>query len=244
MLHVIPQSPEMHQLSRKIAPWCLNTEATFGTRANINFWSCALTYNETAEVLALANTMKWHKIIGEPLENYVLNYTDADGTQYAIVGPADMPQSLDWEASSFALSSKCIAIPAAACDIEQGGPSLFPFRCTESRGSPFNFTGNLRDDFFASLDFMKFHRYLEEQSPFINQGLMGYGNESSAIAPNVTKEDSDQMWSNPWRWMAQVSLLVDQQDLPSDMGGTVWLLDGLGFEMIVDCHSTGMSTLL
>ena len=135
MLHVIPQSPEMYQLSRKIAPWCLNTEATFGTQANINFWSCALAYNETAKVLVPANITRWHKAIGEPLENYVLNYTDADATQYAIVGPADMPQSTDWEASSFALSSKCIAIPAAACDIEQGGTSLFPFRCTESRGS-------------------------------------------------------------------------------------------------------------
>jgi hypothetical protein len=242
MLHVVPQFPELHQLSRKIAPWCLNTKATLGTQANINFWSCALSYNATAEALAPANTTQWHRIIGEPLDNYVLNYTDADGNQYAIVGPAEMPPSTDWEASSFALSSKCTAIPAVACDIEQGGLSLFPFRCTETRGSPFNLTGNLTDKFFASLDFMKFHRYLEEQSPFINQWFIGYDNESiSTIAPNVTEEEADQMWSNPWRWMAQVSLLIDQKDLPSDMAGTTWLLDGLGFKMVVDCHSSRKS---
>jgi hypothetical protein len=141
------------------------------------------------------------------MDNYALNYTDADGTQYAIVGPPEMPPSTDWKASSFALSSKCTAIPAAACDIEQRGPSLFPFRCEEARGS--------------SLDFMKFHPYLEEQSPFINQWLTGYDNESiSTIVPNVTEEEADQTWSNPWRWMAQVSLLIDQKDLPSDMAGT------------------------
>jgi hypothetical protein len=151
----------MHQLGRKTVPWCLNTKARLGMQANIDFWNRALSYNETAEVLVPANTMQWHKTIGGPLENYVLNYTDTNVTQYAIVEPPEVPQLMDWKASSFALSSQCTPIPAATCDIEQGGPSLLPSRCTEARGSPVNLTGNLTHKLFASLDFMKFHRYLE-----------------------------------------------------------------------------------
>jgi hypothetical protein len=239
MLHAQPEETERHQLSRRIGDWCFNQEATFGTQANINFWGCALYWNETAQVVAPANATQFHRIIGEPLEDYALNYTESDGTQYAIIGPADVLPQIDWEATSFAVSSKCSVIPQAGCAVF-GGPRNFGFSCLPENGALKKFLGNMTDDFY-SLNFGRFHTYLAEQLPFLSsfdtwiEGL----DKVNETAPNVTKNDAQHLWSNPWLWHAEVSLLADDKDLPSDIRETAWLLDGLGYKMVLNCSSTG-----
>ena len=239
MLQVEPQQPEKHQLGRRIGSWCFNTKESFGTQANINFWSCSIAYNETGTVITLANMTHWHRIAGEPLEDYILEYTDSEGYQFAIIGPSKLPQSTDWEASSFALTTSCKVVPETACDLTHG-LTMFGFRCTKARGSPVDFLGNMTDSYF-SLNFGKFHKFFEEQPPFISKWLLGW-DDVPKIAPNATDEDASQMWTNPWPWMAEVSLLIDQKDLPEDMEGIAWLLNGLGYKMVLDCYSTGTST--
>lgn len=100
--------------------------------------------------------------------------------------------------------------------------------------------GNMTDGYF-SLNFGKFHKYFKEQSPSISQWLLGW-DDVPKIAPNVTDDDASQMWTNPWKWMAEVSLIIDQEDIPEDMRGIAWLLNGLGYKMVLDCYSTGLCT--
>jgi len=238
MIHVFQEPPELYQLGRRIGPWCFNTKETFGTQANINFWSCALAYNETAQALAPANMSVWHRTIGNPLDDYVLNYTEADGSQYAIIGSSTLPRDVDWDATSFAVSSQCTVLPAAACNIKDG-TSIFEYYCQESRGSPVDLGGYVSDG-LLSLNFLKFHKYLEEQAPFVTSALKGWDNVPK-FAPNVTDENSSEMWQNPWHWMAEVSLLVEEKDLPEDIAGAAWLLNGFGYKMVVQCSSTGRS---
>ncbi|KAH6633296.1 hypothetical protein C7974DRAFT_169050 [Boeremia exigua] len=238
VLHAVPQQMEQHRLSKRIGDWCLDTETTFGTQANINFWGCGLYWNETAQVVAPTNVTLFHRIIGEPLEDYTLNYTESDGTQYAIVGPSDVSPQTDWAAASFAVSSKCSVIPQAGCKVF-GGPRNFGFSCQEKNGAPMDFLGNMTDGFY-SVNFGKFHTYLEEMPPFLStfsSGVNGLG-EVNETAPNVTSNDAQQLWKNPWLWHAEVSLLADEKDLPRDITETAWFLDGLGHKMVVNCSST------
>ncbi|KAF1364665.1 hypothetical protein EJ07DRAFT_151120 [Lizonia empirigonia] len=107
----------------------------------------------------------FHRIIGKPLEDYALNYTESDGTQYAIIGPSDVSPQTDWEAASFAVSSKCSIIPQAGCKVF-GGPRNFGFSCQIKNGAPMEFYGNMTDGFY-SINFGKFHKYLEEMAPFL-----------------------------------------------------------------------------
>ncbi|KAJ8112531.1 hypothetical protein OPT61_g5117 [Boeremia exigua] len=240
MLHAVPQQIEQQQLGRRIGDWCFDTEASSGTQSNINFWGCALYWNETAQVVAPANATYFHRIIGEPLEDYALNYTESDGTQYAILGPSDVSPEMDWEAASFAVSSTCSVIPQAGCNVF-GGPRNFGFSCQMDNGAPMDFLGNMTDGFY-SVNFGKFHTYLEEMPPFLSvelsSGVMGL-DKVNETAVNVTESDAQTLWNNPWLWHAEVSLLADEKDLPQEIRETAWLLDGLGYKMVVNCSSTG-----
>jgi hypothetical protein len=240
MLLAVPEDIEQYLLSRRLGNWCFDREDTFGTQENANFWGCALYWNETAGVVAPANATQFHRVIGEPREDYVLNYTESDGTQYAIVGPAHVSQQTDWEAASFAVSSKCSVIPQTGCKVV-GGPRNFGFSCMPEHGATVKFFGNMTDDFYR-LNFGQFHSYLSEMPPFLNSFttyVMGL-EKVNETAPNVTADDAQHLWRNPWSWQAEVSLLADEKDLPNDMRETAWLLEGLGYKMVVNCSSTGI----
>lgn len=242
MLYAVAQEKEQHMLSKRIGDWCFDTKTTFGTQANINFWGCGLYWDEIAQVVAPANATQFHRIIGEPTEDYVLNYTESDGTQYAITGPSDVTLQTDWEAASFAVSSKCSIIPKTGCKVF-GGPRNFGFSCQVKNGAPMEFYGNMTDEFY-SINFGRFHSYLEETGPFLGTPSMGWVkglDKVNETAPNVTETDAQQLWKNPWPWYAEVSLLADEKDLPSDIRETAWLLDGLGYKMVINCSSTGES---
>jgi hypothetical protein len=239
MLHAVPQRIEQHRLSRRIGGWCFDTKPTFGTPANMNFWGCGLYWNETAQVVAPTNATQFHRLIGEPRENYALNYTESDGTQYAIVGPWNVSPQIDWEGTSFAVSTKCDAIPSNGCKV-YGGPRNFGFSCQKENGATMEFYGNMTDDFY-SVNFGKFHTFLEEMPPFLTpfaRGVTGL-EKVNRTAPNVTESDSQHLWNNPWPWYAEVSLLADEKDLPRDIKQTAWLLDALGYRMVINCSSTG-----
>jgi hypothetical protein len=240
MLHAVPQQKEQYLLSKRIGNWCFDTETTFGTQANFNFWGCGLYWNETAQVVGPTNATQFHRIIGEPLENYALNYTESDGTQYAIIGPSDVSPQTDWEAASFAVSSKCSIIPRAGCEVF-GGPRNFGFSCQIKNGASMEFYGNMTDGFY-SINFGKFHSYLEEMGPFLGASSSSWVISLDKVnenAPNVTGNDAQHLWNNPWPWYAEVSLLADEKDLPRDIRETAWLLDGLGYKMVMNCSSTG-----
>ncbi|KAH7086978.1 hypothetical protein FB567DRAFT_549402 [Paraphoma chrysanthemicola] len=146
--------------------------------------------------------------MGEPLEEYALYYTESDGTQYV---PSSVSPQIDWEAASFAVSSRCSIIPQAGCKV-YGGPCNFGFACQIKNGATTKFYGNMTDGFY-SINFGKFHKYLEEMPPFLSTfetGVMGL-NEVNETAPNVTRNDSQQLWTNPWPWYAEVSLLADEK---------------------------------
>jgi hypothetical protein len=98
----------------------------------------------------------------------------------------------------------------------------------------------MTDDFYR-LNFGQFHAYLSELPPFLSsfdtyvEGL----DRVNDTAPNVTSDEAQHLWNNPWLWYAEVSLLADEKDLPQDIRETAWLFDSLGYKMVVNCSSTG-----
>ncbi|KAF2110525.1 hypothetical protein BDV96DRAFT_635562 [Lophiotrema nucula] len=196
----------IHDYSRSLAPWCYN-RAGVGTTDNKNFWSCGVRWNETSEQNRMANSSLTNEYVVGSLQDYALNYTDTDGTQFAIIGPPNAPADVDWKASSFAVSTTCSAMPRNSCDIDED----WNFNCTKKQSGI-----DLRGELVGSLHqthFFDMHRYLREPAPFYNQTLLGM-DEVPHIAPNVTDEEANDVFSNPWHWLAIFSISKDRELMP------------------------------
>ena len=78
----------------------------------------------------------------------ILNYTDDQGTKYAILGPSGVNNSVDWTATSFGAStSQCHAMPQGDCNSTfstSDGKEVF--NCTKDT-SRIDFAGSFDTDF-------------------------------------------------------------------------------------------------
>lgn len=113
--------PGLRHYSRGLAPWCLD-RPNLGILGQKSFWGCAITaqaapYNN-ATSLAPTNASIIQDLKNSNSDQHtILNFTDANRTQYAIVGPPSIDVSSDWKASSFGVSTTCSAIPENACNL-------------------------------------------------------------------------------------------------------------------------------
>lgn len=245
MTQILPQQADSYQYSRQIAPWC-SDNATFGTSANINFWSCGLRYVESTHKMYMSNRTKFFEIVTDKLAEYTLDYTDADGNRYTIIGPPATELGVDWRSSSFALSTKCNAIPETTCNINntipEEGFGINTFQCNKSLGSPIDIAGELTYSSYT-MSSLNFHKYLAEETPFFTQFNMG-GFDDDTVK-NATVEDANDMFRNPWQWIASVNMPTDTHELLQDVKGTAWALEGKyqGESVLVShCETTGNST--
>lgn len=100
---------------RRLAPWCYNRQGA-GILNNKNVWSCSLNYAEETRMIALNNNSLVNEFVSGQLKDYILDYTSADDSHFAIVGAPQVPSNVDWKASSFAVSTRCSALQNNACE--------------------------------------------------------------------------------------------------------------------------------
>ncbi|KAF1975318.1 hypothetical protein BU23DRAFT_634502 [Bimuria novae-zelandiae CBS 107.79] len=108
-------------------------------------------------------------------QHEILNFTNSDNVQYAVIGPANLDPSEDFKATSFAVSTTCLAILQDGCNLSQPLPNtrdglgsrimLVPFICTKNK-SGIDITGNLTGNFFTQTHSLNFHKYASESPPF------------------------------------------------------------------------------
>lgn len=181
-----------------------------------------------------------------PASDYVLNYTDTKGLQIALVGPPGASRDLDWAASSFGVSTQCAAIPFDACTLSfNREENVNKFNCTVERGG-IDVDGNLTG-YAAQFHYFDAHKFIAERSgPFGHSGPIST-NLSSTIGLNLTDEDANDVFRNPWRSLNMVSILEDIDTLPSsfhtDPG--VWHMEDFPYLfMVLQCNFTGKSSNL
>jgi hypothetical protein len=182
-----------------------------------------------------------------------INFTDANGVQYSLVGPADADSSMDWKATSLGVSTTCSAIPEGACNVfqpitgaksAQGSPiMLVPFNCTKSTAG-IDIQGNLTSQNTAT-HMMNFHKYAAEDVPFFGNTLVNLKNFSIVLENINNGEDANEILKNNWTVlvMRKIPSAVqgDFSQLPSSfMTDTrIWKHDLLGAFVLLNCNVTG-----
>jgi hypothetical protein len=248
LVQILPQAPSEHQYGRNIDPWCLDNHETMGTTQNKNFWGCTMTstrINDTNDASDFNNMSELVTAVNAGYGNGFMNFTDETGTKYAVLGPATSPSEVDWQATSFALSSQCVPVSPATCDFHTDPDSYkyrgmhnLGFNCSIARGSPIDFSGYLRGN-ALSYAFFDFHKYLEEQGTLF-RGLSLVSTIPSANISNVTEEEATHMFPSTWSWVASVAVMNSSED----MADLVWpgTYDDY-MDMVVVCNTTGMCPL-
>ncbi|ORX97952.1 hypothetical protein BCR34DRAFT_158720 [Clohesyomyces aquaticus] len=242
------ESQSAYQYGRGLAPWCFN-RPLLGSKCNRNYWGCGIdcAVDDDGELKSydLANmTTVYEVIAAKSSEHTVMNYTDADGLQFAIAAPAKVPSNIDWEAESFAVSTQCRAIPYSACDVDaQNTPVENPilhFNCSEERAG-IDVAG---DAYYWNQQMMyfDFHKYIHEKPAFSPTTLSGGpspdGMETiNTTAPNVTDSEANDVFRNPWHWIAAIAVYEDN-DLLSSTQPDIWRAGWVYDLMMLLCNTT------
>jgi hypothetical protein len=238
-----------YQYSRKIAPWCFDDENTFGPVHNKFFYGCGI--RASGGYYEEANSSLGFQVQAE-IDSYLSIFTDAQGTDFPIVRPPLVDTSIDWTGSYYATSTECVGIPESACD------TVLPIRTEPARmrGS-FNWTqyfyGEQTTGNFtlqrSGLRFEDWNEYGREHTPFSELLVCAPGEyeaASDAVVMNTTFEDSDRIFRNPWRWLAQVYLMPPEIDAGSPVlspafqkSTLVWKLAEYNDNLMLSCNTTG-----
>ncbi|KAI8932959.1 hypothetical protein NX059_010428 [Plenodomus lindquistii] len=241
MVQILPGPPGLTNHSKRMSHGCLDSNATFGTWANTNFWGCAgVLQQETGHYLTknLTEAMKWK---AEPDKDYLLNFLDEDETPYAILGPLNPLPNVDYKASSFAATASCAIIPASSCQFasnfsEINRPYDSPemaveFHCYKNRGSSIELQDTLTS-YLASMKSFGVHKYLSEGPQFERRFIVD-PKVLEQVVPYVTDAEAQNMWSNPWEWVGFISNLGSDSEFEDAPNGTTWFWSEHGLPMVV-----------
>lgn len=247
-----PLSSSNFDYSRSLGQWCLNRSAT-GSQDNVHFWGCGITFDIKMRYAGIANRSALSAINREaPGRHHIFEYQDdKDALQYAIIGPAAVESDIDWKASSFAVSTQCSPIPAAACNVghrSKGGNTRWPFNCSSKLGG-IDFEGYFTRVVSEQHSFDT-HRYLHEDQPFDGESPIGWDDAIKKYAPNITANEVNSTFSNPWHWMGAIYLThskstdefeqirwgEDPHVMSENTKTTSWLL--------LHCNTTGLCSYL
>jgi hypothetical protein len=242
------ENTSYYQYSRIVAPWCFDAENSIGTRYNKFFFGCAM--NGTARGISEANRTMLNQIKPN-LDSYISHHTDKQGVGYAVIRPAVVDSDIDWSGTSFAVSTKCSAIPHTECEL--GRPyddvSLIStiragFECAglnDGKNISGNFTTSLHDYWFDD-----WHRSMTQDTPFTSSSKWGQNQgpklqmiDNTTIA-NTTAKDSNSLFRNPWHWLAQIGLSWRPWDLPPELrnNNLIWEVDGVARLFLLSCATT------
>jgi hypothetical protein len=250
LVQIFSQTPDQYQYGRAIDPWCFDNHETMGTKQNKNFWGCAMTWTYSPDIadetVIPNNGSNLAAVFDEGYGKFIMNFTEETGIRYAVVGPRTTLSDIDWQATSFAISSQCTPIPWTACIVDmesdkfnEWGSIDAPFTCSLARGAPIDFSGTFQFD-RHSYSFSDFHKYLQEDNEaFLSTGLKLQvpGDTLASVATNCTEQDLTEMFPSTWRWTAIADVGTDTT-IPEDMIDIAWPLN-LSPAMVVSCNSTG-----
>jgi hypothetical protein len=235
-----------YQYSRRLAPWCFDDEGTQGTITNKFFWGCAM--NNTRASVRIANYTKYEEMVGD-VSNHISSYTSEQDIGYAVVRPSEIDGDIDWSGKSYAVSTKCDAIPQDACTLGRSNIT----DSTRTSNCPGLLDGKNRTIYFAAVQhalwFYDWHRDLSESAPFTasfdddtikDQGLRIVDNSTITGA---TPEDTNKMFRNPWRWLAGIGVPGNTWDLPQDIqeSPSLWAVNAVSSRFVLSCSTTGKS---
>jgi hypothetical protein len=244
------------QYSREIAPWCIERPAN-GPLGPKNFWGCAITAqavpNNNGTSLNPTNATTIQDMKNSVSDQHeTMNFTNADGIQYAVIGPADADPAEDYKATSFGVSTSCAAVPNGGCDVAppitnakdgMGSPiMLVPFACSKNNSGVI---GNLTSH-NTKTHMLNFHKYATESSPFLTNFMETPNGLSNAdIIAAFQNETGDDIFRNPWSVLALRKLPFAQQGdfehLPESFRNDkrIWKHDILGAFALMVCKVTG-----
>ena len=173
----------------------------------------------------------------------IYNFTNADGLQFALVGPHLQLAEDDWIATTFGVSTQCSAVPTYGCtrgnasDYSFANESYQPFNCSTEKGAGLDASGNITGYMFEIFH-IDFHKYLHDDTPFIGK-LRGW-NESDQVAATVS--DDEEVFKNPWRTLTQLTIQLERQDYPEALKDPqrLWLYPKSTFDFtMLLCTTTG-----
>jgi hypothetical protein len=237
------ENTSYYQYSRIVAPWCFDAENSIGTRYNKFFFGCAM--NGTTTQVSMANYTQYAKIQAN-LDSYISHYTDKQGVGYAVIRPPVVDSDIDWSGTSFAVSTKCSAIPYTECELGKpynngSSASLASFECAGLLNGK-NISGNLTSA-TSHFWFDDWHQSLHESEPFPilfdgNAAHLHIANNTTIA--NTTAKDSNSLFRNPWHWLAQVVLIPEPRDLPPELREStlVWDFNGIIRLFLLSCATT------
>jgi hypothetical protein len=251
-------SSTTHHFSRGLAPWCLNRPTVSQEQGQKNYLGCAITARPAPEnnATSLAPT---NATTIQDMKNTVsdqhrtINFTDVSGVQYALVGPADGNNNMDWKATSLGVSTICSAIPEGACNVSrpttgakngQGSPvMLVPFNCTvETAG--IDIQGNLTSQNTAT-HMMNFHKYAAESTPFFGNTLFDLVDFDTVLENINNGEDANEILKNDWSVLVlrkiPSAVQGDFSQLPPSFvtDARIWKHPLLGAFVLLHCNVTG-----
>ncbi|KAF2658707.1 hypothetical protein K491DRAFT_776247 [Lophiostoma macrostomum CBS 122681] len=232
------QSNTVYELSRGIAPWCLDRPTT-GYIDNALFWGCSEKIDDDGQIRQRNYTQRAALILGTSPEHNILDYSDADGVPYAIVGPKDVSASTDWQATTFAVSLQCDALRNDSCAFQGQFDSdlgtAANFSCTQ--GSDLSGTlYNIQSQTYSP----DFHRYVLEPTPFegvkntvfVDQDLLD-------LAANLTHDETADLFRNPWHFTAAANLFGDTYSKVDPNQTNDYILQVLGVNFLMyNCNAS------
>ncbi|KAF1840313.1 uncharacterized protein K460DRAFT_421289 [Cucurbitaria berberidis CBS 394.84] len=193
------------QYGRRLAPWCYDSEDARGISSPKYFWGCGVSYSRETGYVRPANGTLQQDIMGDN-HPYTMNFTNTNGTHFALIRSAVIDPKVDWSGTGFGVSTQCAAIPRTACEL---GITYGPFRevsstqfyCKEAYGGK-NISGNFTS-YVHTMWFDDWHEFLTEDTPFQNSSAGLISNSRESV--NLTLEESGSVFRNPWHWLAQIS---------------------------------------
>jgi hypothetical protein len=233
-----------HQLSRSLGPSVLNVTDKNDPRL---FWGAAITVDALngANVVDTVNRSAYLSV-GENIDSYLLNYTDAKGVSYSLIKSPYVDMNLDWAGTGYGVSTQCSAIPRDRCYIGGNLTTLrWPFRCLTSTALG-NITGHMSTSVHETWTY-GWHRYLRETQPFKGTEEDGVIKlkvldelDDSAVA-NMTRETPNALFRNPWHFLASASVMVSELEIPESFL-TSPVVQSNAFNssiLILVCNTTG-----
>lgn len=233
-----------HQLSRSLGPRVLNVTDENDPRL---FWGAAVTVEALngANVVNIVNRSAYLSV-GENIDPYLLNYTDAEGISYSVIKSPYVDNNLDWAGTGYGVSTQCSAIPRDRCHIGGNLTTLrWPFQCQTSTALG-NITGLMSTSVHKTWTY-EWHRYLQETQPFEGTEEVGVIElkildelDDSAVA-NMTKETPNALFRNPWHFLASASVIVSDLEMPESFLNNP-LVQKNAFNssiLILVCNTTG-----
>lgn len=251
LIKIQPELTTSHSYSRGLAPWCLGRPTT-GSINNAKFWGCGVRISSDIKFNVYNLTQVQAIDLGLSKEHDLLDFIDEEGVQLTALAPKMTNPSIEWQASSFGVSTRCRTLRSNSCDLSKtsvtnGYGPVTAFNCTKERAG-IELSGNLN---FLShqIHFIDWHRFIQEPRPFEaynSSENFGVTESMTSMASNLTDEQSLDAFNNPWHWISAVNIPPDVYTsiAPGDKEQRIWDIFGQSWQMMLDCNTTGLFSFI